>query len=63
MVCCDTCDREKVKTLVMCACARENLDKTSSCFQLLMMDVLVTVVDGFYQNDGAFHDKQRVVLW
>jgi len=28
-----------------------------------MMDVLVTVVDGFYQNDGSFHDKQRVVLW
>ena len=45
----------------MRARARENLDKTSSCFQLLMISVLVTVVDGFYQNDVLFYDKQRVV--
>ncbi len=46
----------------MCARERENLDKTSSYFQLLMMDVVVTVVDGFYQNDGSFCSKQRLVL-
>ena len=46
----------------MCVRERENLDKTSSCFQLLMMDVVVTVVDGFYQNDVSFCGKQRVVL-
>ena len=47
----------------MCVRERENLDKNSSCFQLLMMDVVVTVVDGFYQNDGSFCSKRRVVLW
>ena len=62
VVWCDTCDSEKAKTLVMCACARENLDKTSSCFQLLMIGVVVAVVDGCYQNDGSFCSKRRVVL-
>lgn len=55
---------EKKQKLLLCLRARDRkLDKTSSCFQLLMISVLVTVVDGFYQNDGSFCSKRRVVLW
>jgi len=53
---------KKQNSCYVCARERENLDKTSSYFQLLMMDVVVTVVDGFYQNDGSFCSKQRLVL-
>ena len=53
---------KKQNSCYVCARERENLDKTSSYFQLLMMDVVVTVVDGFYQNDGSCCSKQRLVL-
>ncbi len=53
---------KKQKLFFVCVRARENLDKTSSCFQLLIVGVVVTVVDRFYQNDGSFCSKQRLVL-
>ena len=53
---------KKQNSCYVCVRARENLDKTSSCFQLLRIDVAVIVVDGFYQNDGSFCSKRRVVL-
>ena len=55
---------EKKQKLLFYVCvrARENLDKTSSCFQLLIAGVVMTVVDRFYQNDGSFCSKQRLVL-